>query len=58
MKQRSSIFSKSIAAKFMLMNTLICMVFILIAVVTVLSFDHIDDLLTKNATDLTTLTTY
>jgi len=51
MKQRSSIFSKSIAAKFMLMNTLICMVFILIAVVTVLSFDHIDDLLTKNATD-------
>ena len=51
MKQRSSIFSKSIAAKFMRMNTLICMVFILIAVVTVLSFDHIDDLLTKNATD-------
>ncbi len=50
MKQRSSIFSKSIATRLMLVNTLICAVFILIAVVTFLSFQHIEDVLTQNVT--------
>ena len=51
MKKLASIFSKSLATRLMLVNTLICIMFALITVVVLQSFQHIEDLLTKTVTE-------
>jgi len=50
MKKLASIFSKSIAARLMLVNMLICIMFILITWIVLLSFHDIENLLTQTVT--------